>query len=111
MEVFLLDYEFQFDERLGISLPILYKDWSLYPEDQQMEILLKWEEYRGHIPDRIVELEKIINEKQAQLNNEEDFVRSCELNSEIAELASIINDLWIWYRINQSIVELDSVHA
>ena len=31
------------------------------------------------------------------------FIRSCELNSEIGELASIINDLWIWDRTNEEI--------
>lgn len=111
MEVFVLDYEFQFDDRLGIAIPILRKDWSQYPQDTQLEILLKWEQNRGQIPERIYELEKIINEKQAQLNIEEDFDRSCELNSEIAELASIIHDLWIWYRINQVAIEQDSVYA
>ncbi|OQP01541.1 hypothetical protein B1689_04345, partial [Geobacillus sp. 44C] len=38
-----------------------------------------------------------------QLSDENDFERSCRLNSEIAELASIINDLWIWYRMNQTV--------
>lgn len=111
MEVFVLDYKFQYDDRLGISLPILYKDWSEFPQHIQVEIMLKWEQSRGQIPDRIVELEKIINEKQALLDHEEDFERSCELNSEIAELASIINDLWIWYRLNQAAIEEDSVYA
>ncbi len=53
------------------------------------------------IPDRIKELEHYINAKQHHLNNEEDFEISCKLNSEIADLASIINDLWLWYRLTQ----------
>lgn len=93
-------YEFQLDKRLGIRLPSLKKNWDDYPRKTQEEIFLTWEKIRGTIPTRIFELEKIINEKQEQLSDEGDFQRSCELNSEIAELASIINDLWIWYRLN-----------
>ena len=56
-------------------------------------------------PDRIADLEKMINQKQAQLSDESNFKTSCELNSDIAELASIINDLWLWYRANQTVSE------
>jgi hypothetical protein len=98
-----MEQYFIYDQRLGIPLPKLEKDWEDYSEDEQHAILLRWENIRGTIPDRIAELEKIINEKQDQLSDENDFERSCRLNSEIAELASIINDLWIWYRMNQTI--------
>ena len=57
------------------------------------------------IPDRIKVLENSINIKQAQLSNESDFERSCQLNGEIADLASIINDLWLWFRTNQETAE------
>ncbi|MFS0822409.1 hypothetical protein [Bacillus sp. 1P02SD] len=96
------DY-FHFDERLGILLPYLEKEWEQYTEEAQQYILFQWEKIRGHIPDRISEIETVINKKQEQLGNEPDFVRSCELNNEISECASIINDLWIWYRMNQGI--------
>ncbi|MBM7701213.1 hypothetical protein [Metabacillus iocasae] len=94
---------FKMDERLGISLPRLQKEWEDYTKEEQQAILLKWEEIRGTIPDRIYELETIINEKQAQLGEESNFERSCQLNHDISELASIINDLWIWYRLNQHV--------
>ncbi|MDQ0157294.1 hypothetical protein [Robertmurraya andreesenii] len=93
------------NERLGISTPNLQLEWDQYSEETQQSILLHWEKIRGRIPDRIAELEEIINRKQAQLSDEADFARSCELNSEIAELASIINDLWLWYRTNQDVTE------
>jgi hypothetical protein len=96
---------FIYDDRLGIRLPKLEKEWEDYSKKEQEQILLEWETIRGKIPDRIVELEKLINKKQAQLGEENDFARSCALNSEIAELASIINDLWIWYRMNQTVSE------
>ncbi|WML40836.1 hypothetical protein RCG19_03870 [Neobacillus sp. OS1-2] len=92
---------FAFDQRLGIAIPDLTMEWDEYSAEIQQEILLTWEQTRGSIPDRIAELEEEINDKQAQLSDESDFPRSCQLNSEIADLASIINDLWLWYRANQ----------
>ncbi|WP_026092516.1 hypothetical protein [Calidifontibacillus oryziterrae] len=94
---------FQLDQRLGILVPNLDKEWGQYNHDIQQEILAEWEKIRGQIPDRIKSLEASINKKQAELNVEANFLRSCQLNTEIAELASIINDLWIWYRTNQHI--------
>ncbi|MCM3569603.1 hypothetical protein [Neobacillus mesonae] len=94
---------FSFDQRLGIFIPELALDWDEYSKDIQEKVLFHWEKIRGSIPDRIVDLEAEINSKQEQLNDESDFPRSCQLNSEIAELASIINDLWLWYRANQEI--------
>ncbi len=96
---------FVYNERLGIALPTLLKEWDEYEKHIQEQILLHWESIRGSIPDRIKALEVIINRKQAELSVENDFDRSCQLNFEIAELASIINDLWLWYRINQNMSE------
>lgn len=94
-------YQFAYDDRLGISLPELHLEWEDYSTDERSDILLQWEEIRAKIPDRIIQLEAVINKKQDQLFEEEDFVISCELNSEIAELASVINDLNIWFRVQQ----------
>ncbi|MBM4762557.1 ABC transporter C-terminal domain-containing protein [Bacillus sp. B15-48] len=94
---------FNFDSRLGISIPSFKVGWDELSLGIQHQILLHWEKIRGHIPDRIAELESLINQKQAELNDESNFTRSCKLNSEIAELASIINDLWLWYRTHQDV--------
>lgn len=94
---------FSFDHRLGILIPDISEEWDHYSANIQNEILFYWEKIRGTIPDRIAELEKNINQKQAQLSDESNFTRSCQLNNEIADLASIINDLWLWYRANQTI--------
>jgi hypothetical protein len=94
---------FSFDERLGIFLPDLTNEWDKYSKETQQDILFHWEQIRGSIPDRIADLENDINYKQAQLSDESDFKRSCQLNTEIADLASIINDLWLWFRANQSL--------
>jgi hypothetical protein len=94
---------FAYDERLGINLPNLEQDWDDYTDQQQNDIIYQWEQIRGSIPTRITAIEQVINMQQARLNIEEDFVMSCKLNSEIAELASIINDLQIWYRTGQDV--------
>jgi hypothetical protein len=94
---------FLFDERLGISVPVFTKEWNEYSPGEQQEVLLLWEQIRGSIPDRIKELEHLINKKQERLSVENDFALSCQLNSEIADLASTINDLWLWYRVNQDV--------
>lgn len=97
-----MNEHFSQNERLGIPIPALELDWDEYTEETQQSILYYWESIRGRIPDRIAELENVINKKQAELSDESDFEKSCKLNSEIAELASIINDLWLWYRTNQN---------
>lgn len=94
---------FMYDERLGINIPFLEHDWDDYTEEQQRLIVFHWERIRGSIPSRIFEIEQLINVKQACLNIEENFLVSCSLNSEIAELASVINDLQIWYRVGQDV--------
>lgn len=94
---------FIWDEKLGISVPKLYKSWETYDKTEQSAILLHWEKIRGTIPDRIAEIETQINKLQDRLSIEENFEVSCELNERIASLASIINELWLWYRLNQQV--------
>jgi gas vesicle protein len=91
-------YRFEYDQRLGISIPDLDREWQLFDKATQEEILSQWEEIRGDIPDRVKKLEEEINIKQAALFNEDDFNKSCDINTEISELASTINDLWLWFR-------------
>ncbi|MCQ6558513.1 hypothetical protein [Paenibacillus mendelii] len=94
---------FVYNERLGIAIPELTREWACYTEDERASIVGRWEIIRGTIPDQVIRFERIINEKQAMLFEEEDFEASCTLNWDIADLASRINDLHIWYRINQEI--------
>lgn len=96
-----MNYTFTFDPRLGIHLPLLDKMWEDYSLEEQELILLEWESNRADIPGRIKELEAVIETKQARLNDEVNFERACELNYEIAEIAKTINDLNIWFRIQQ----------
>lgn len=98
-----MNTHFVMNERLGIPLPCLLHPWELLDYQEQTAILEAWEHIRGRIPDRIFALEKIIIHKQDELYEEENFEASCQLNSEIAELASRINDLNLWYRTQQDI--------
>lgn len=95
--------EFIYNARLGIPIPEITEDWESYPLAIREQIVDEWEQIRGRIPERIFELERIINYKQHQLNYEENFPRACELNLEIADCASTINDLHLWYRSNQEL--------
>ncbi|SFI94023.1 hypothetical protein SAMN02799624_02781 [Paenibacillus sp. UNC496MF] len=94
---------FAWDDRLGIPLPALRLAWEQYGEAERTSIVTQWEIIRGTIPDRVMAFERVINAKQTELFEEEDFERSCGINADIAELASRINDLHIWYRMNQDI--------
>ncbi|MEX2415627.1 MAG: hypothetical protein WD424_05740 [Paenibacillaceae bacterium] len=98
-------YTFKYDERLDIELPQLHMEWSEYSMDEREAIVTQWEHIRGTIPERIKQFEQMINIKQDQLNREFHFPTSCTINWEIAELASRINDLHLWFRMNQEIDE------
>ncbi|MCM3759649.1 hypothetical protein M3212_02480 [Alkalihalobacillus oceani] len=89
---------FRYDSRLGIPLPVLSCRWEEIDPFVQERTLLEWEEIRGTIPDKVKELEQQIEAVHAELSEEEDFERSCALNLKMAELASVINDLWIYFR-------------
>ncbi|ARK31720.1 hypothetical protein [Halalkalibacter krulwichiae] len=98
-----MSVEYIFDSRLGLSIPKVEGTWSDLSIDIQQQVLAKWEAIRGTIPDRIKEIEKEIEIIHEQLTEEEDFERSCELNLEMAELASTINELWIWFRVSPTV--------
>ncbi|MFC5529135.1 hypothetical protein [Cohnella yongneupensis] len=98
-----LDSQFAFNERLGIRVPRLMEDWDSLELGRQMAILAQWEHIRGNIPDHVKRFEEQIKIKQSMLYEEEDFAASCVLNSDIAELASRINDLHIWFRTQQDL--------
>ncbi|MGG1635902.1 hypothetical protein MHH56_20635 [Paenibacillus sp. FSL K6-3182] len=96
-------YRFDWNERLRIRIPVLEMEWEQYEAAVQLAIVEQWELIRGTIPDRVKEFEAFINEKQAKLFEEDSFEQSCILNYEIADYASRINDLHIWYRLEQQL--------
>jgi hypothetical protein len=98
-----MEYFFRYNERLGIEIPVLANEWDNYSVEARTDLLFRWEQIRGCIPDRIYKLEAVIILKQNLLDKENDFPTSCRLNSEIADLASTINDLHLWFRINQEV--------
>ena len=101
-------YTFEYNERLGILLPQLNLEWAEYTLAQREAIVQQWEEIRGSIPERIHQFEEMINVKQEQMNTETNFTACCAINWEIAELASRINDLHLWFRINQDVGSVKS---
>ncbi len=103
-------YSFVNDQRLGITIPTFDVKWDDLSRADQESIIIKWEIYREAIPDRIKELEGLIQQKYSQLNKENDFLKSCRLNTEISDMASIINDLHIWYRIDQHL-SVEKLHS
>lgn len=93
-----MKHNFKFDPRLRLKVPNLQKEWHEYSAEDKADFLFYWEKIKGTIPDLIRTIETEINNKQAELNDENDFMKSCQLNDEIADLASIINDLQILFR-------------
>jgi hypothetical protein len=106
-----IEGQFAYNDRLGIRVPRLTIDWDGLSPDRQIAVLACWEMIRGNIPDRIKRFEEQIDLLQHRLNEEEDFVESCRLNGEIAELASRINDLQIWYRTQQDLERESKPHG
>lgn len=106
-----LERQFIYSERLGISIPGLENDWDELSLDKQAALLEQWEMIRGVIPDRVIRLEEQIKVKQAQLFEEDDFAASCRLNGDIADLASRINDLHIWFRTQQDLDDHSKRHG
>ncbi|WP_138753273.1 hypothetical protein [Paenibacillus sinopodophylli] len=96
-------FRFDWNERLRIRIPVLDMEWERYKAAEQLVIVEQWELIRGTIPERVIEFEQLINRKQLELFEEESFEKSCILNYEIADYASRINDLHIWYRIDQQL--------
>ncbi|MHA6483654.1 hypothetical protein ACX1C1_17335 [Paenibacillus sp. strain BS8-2] len=94
---------FLWNDRLHLHIPVITQDWEHFSLEQRTEIIGRWELIRGSIPERIKEFEVIINRIQSELDEEENFERCCELTYEIADFASRINDLQIWYRNDQDV--------
>ncbi|MDB5085407.1 MAG: radical protein, partial [Bacilli bacterium] len=96
-------FQFQFDERLGIELLIVYEDWDAIPKKVREQIIFHWEDIRGRIPDRIKTLDHQLEEIQQTINQEQNWERICDYFTESHTIATIINELNIWYRTQQEV--------
>lgn len=94
-------YEFVYNDRLGIHLPVLHLDWIEYSKAEQEAMIEQWERIKSRIPDRVHELEAVINQLQLEASQEDDWDRVCSLYEELYRIASIINDLNIWEKVDQ----------
>lgn len=97
-----IHHGFKFDRRLGIPIPTEALAFEQLSERERAEVLTYWEQIRGSIPDRILQLETEINQLQERLANSDVFSESCRINSEVADRASTINDLNLWFRVDES---------
>lgn len=96
-----MNYRFEYDERLGIKLPHLMQEWEDMHAEERQAMIMEWEQIKAKIPDRIMELEKQIEVRQEKVAKENDWDTIVILYGEIYSLASVINDLHIWSRVNQ----------
>jgi hypothetical protein len=103
-------YVFQYDKRLGIELPVFYSAWEELTQEEQYTVLYRWEKVRSQIPDRIKELEKMIHERELQLQIEDHFSTFCRLSGEISDFASRIIDLNLWFRTQEEVTS-GKVHS
>lgn len=94
---------FTYDTRLGIHLPDLKQEWEELSLEEQHEIIAEWERIKAKIPDRIIELECEINQRQDRVSKEDDWDTVCRLYKEIYTIASMINDLNVWARLDQEL--------
>lgn len=101
--IFAAEEHFSYDDRLGIPTPDLRREWHEFSAREQSEILYYWETVRGRIPDRIFSFEREIVALQHELDHEENFEKVCALTWDIAERASRINDLHLYFRLNQDV--------
>jgi hypothetical protein len=98
-----LNSQFRYSDRHGIRVPCLTNDWEKLNLEHQTAILATWEMIRGNIPEHVIRFEEKIRIRQQQLFEEDDFDESCRINAHIADLASRINDLHIWFRTQQDL--------
>ncbi len=89
---------FRFDERLGIEVPELDREWEHHSKEERMSILEHWETIRGAIPNRLAHFEERIAQLQELMRTEEDWDATVKLMDQINDFASRIADLNILSR-------------
>lgn len=98
-----MEQVFVYEERLGIEVPHLQKDWHDYSRAERTSILEKWELMRGRIPELIADFEAKIKNLNELLFQEEDWDKSVELLQQTSDFASRITDLNILFRTHPDI--------
>jgi hypothetical protein len=92
-------FEFVYNERLGIQIPVQHREWQEYSRAEQEAMIEQWEMLRARIPDRVKQLEEVIEDRQLKIAVEEDWDRVVALYEDVFAMASIINDLNNWMRV------------
>lgn len=92
-------FEFVYDERLGIQIPVQHREWHEFSRAEQEAMIEQWEMLRSRIPDRVKQLEEVIEDRQLKIAVEDDWDRVVELYEDVFLMASVINDLNNWMRV------------
>jgi hypothetical protein len=104
-------YEFLYNKRLGIELPVFHTPWEDLETEEQQKLLYKWEQVRAQIPDQVKYFEALIKERELKLQIEDDNETFCRLSMEIADYASRVIDLNLWFRTQEEVTSLEKVHS
>ncbi len=94
---------FRHDPRLGIELPDLTTPYEELSHTQQEELIAYWEGVRAHIPDQIMKFEQDIEDHLQAVHQEEDWDIVAAHFADISDLASRINELNMWRRVDPSL--------
>ncbi|MBX6351797.1 MAG: hypothetical protein IRZ10_00570 [Thermoflavifilum sp.] len=94
---------FRFDERLGIECPAFDPPFESLPRPIQEAALAYWEKVRSGIPDRIQSFETRINALLARIQETDDWDEITRCFDEISDLATRIQDLNLWARVDPSL--------
>ncbi|RIV28603.1 hypothetical protein D2Q93_02295 [Alicyclobacillaceae bacterium I2511] len=94
---------FRHDQRLGIELPDLTTPYDELSHTQQEELIAYWEGVKAHIPDQIMKFERDIEGLLQVVHHEEDWDIIAAHFADISDLASRINELNMWRRVDPSL--------
>lgn len=103
-------YRFQYNDRLKIELPTFYVEWEELSTKEQYEVIRRWEQTRAQIPDLIKEFERMVQERELQLQIEDDNPTFIQLSKEITDYASRIIDLNLWFRTDEEVAS-SKIHS
>lgn len=91
---------FHHDERLSIPLPSFPQPFEEMAPTEQESVIVTWESIRARIPDRIQELEKMIEFHLENIRETEDWEQIILWFDEISDIASRIAELNTWQRVD-----------
>jgi hypothetical protein len=104
-------FEFCYDNRLGVLLPLLHVEYEEMPKALQDEFEYKCQEICSQIPEQIKQLERAYMEKYEALQEIDDEEHFLQLNDELNDLSKRICDLNLLYLHIEGTYLAANVHA